>query len=245
MPPYKLLLAQADAPLRRTLRRFLEGRGYAVLEAASGAEALALAEGQHPDLILLDLELRDPDGLEVAQELRRRPRTARSRLVLLTAQPFFGPRGHVVAALCEGTIPKPVTPEGLERDLRLLLVLQRRGGIRRFPRYPVEVPVWCWMRTWSGPPETSYAAGVARTLSQGGVMVELPTLVPPPSLLDLLLRTPAGEVTAAGRVVWSRGRADAEAEAGVSQHGVQFLDMEPDKFAALHGMIHAEATALR
>jgi CheY-like chemotaxis protein len=236
MPAYKMLVVEDDAQLRSALHLCLKHLGYSIWEASTCGEALALADHHKPDLILLDLGLPDGDGLAVAQELRRRPNTARIPIAVLTGQWLVGSRAEVLANLCAGIIPKPVTIERLERDLKLLMT-RRRGLTRRFPRVPLEAPVQWRMRGGGEFTETYDATGVARTLSEGGLMVELPAPLAVASLLDLRVEVPVGQVIAVGKVVWSRFQAEAKRGEGAYHHGVQFMGMDPDVRASLRGLI--------
>ena len=83
-PPATLLVVDDNAPSRYATSRVLRGAGFTVLEAASGQEALTLAQ-QGPDLIVLDVNLPDIDGFEVCRRLRARPETARTPVVHLSA----------------------------------------------------------------------------------------------------------------------------------------------------------------
>ncbi len=244
MPAYKVLLVEDDSRVRVAVRLCMESLGYSVCEAGTGAEALTLAEGQQPDLILLDLVLPDGDGLAVAQELRRRPSTARIPIAIFTGQVLSGRRAEVVASISVGSIPKPVTLERLGRDLRLLLTM-RRTGARRFPRYPVEAPVWWRFQSGSDSPQTDYAAGVARTISEGGLMLELPTLVAVASLLDLRLPILGSEITAVGKVVWSRFPSLPRTGGAPFQHGVQFTDVAPEILGVLQDLMGETGSAAR
>ncbi len=232
MPRHKVLLVEDDARVREPIRLCLEHLGYTVWEATAGAGGLALAECQQPDLILLDLGLPDTDGLEVAQELRRRPTTARIPIVILTGQVLAGRRAEVAASICAGIIPKPVGLERLGRDLRLLLKVRRRST-RRFTRARVAAPVGWRLRGSGDACEADYVGGVARSLSEGGVMVELPIPLPTASLVDLRLPTPAGPFTTVGKVVWARFRDEGLTGEGAYQHGIQFLDLESDGHEAI------------
>jgi CheY-like chemotaxis protein len=236
MPAYKMLVVEDDPRLREALHLCLQHLGYFVWEATTCGEALALADQHQPDLVLLDLGLPDGDGLAVAQELRRRPSTARIPIAILTGQWLVGRRAEILANISAGIIPKPVTIERLERDLRLLIT-RRRGFTRRYRRYPFEAPIWWRMQGACEGGETSDAAGVARTLSEGGVMVELPTPLPVASLLDLSLQMPLGEIIAPGKVVWSRFQAEAKKGEGAYHHGIQFLEMGAGARAAIRSLI--------
>ena len=74
----RLLLAEEDDELRRTIASRLRGRGYEVDEAFSGFEAIALIARQAEayDLVITDLELYGMNGLELVDELRASPRPA-------------------------------------------------------------------------------------------------------------------------------------------------------------------------
>ncbi len=79
-----ILLVEDDVKIARGVQQALEGHGYEVAWATTGAEARTSAVGQEPDLVLLDLNLPDMDGVEIASELRtRHPDTT---IVMLTAR---------------------------------------------------------------------------------------------------------------------------------------------------------------
>ena len=65
-----ILIIEDEPPIRRFLRASLNGEGYRLNEARSGAEALRVAAEQPPDLVILDLGLPDIDGQEVLRRLR-------------------------------------------------------------------------------------------------------------------------------------------------------------------------------
>jgi len=66
----KILIADDDPQILRALKVTLRARGYEIITADDGAEALELAAAQHPDLVMLDLGMPGLDGLEVIQGLR-------------------------------------------------------------------------------------------------------------------------------------------------------------------------------
>jgi len=242
MAAHMILIVDDDPLVRGTVRQLLERLGYDVAEAGTCAEALAFAEALQPDLILLDLRLPDGDGIDAAQELRRRPTTTSIPIAIFSGEPLFGRRAEIAANLCAGTIPKPATHDRLERDIRLLLAI-RRARARRFPRVPVEAPVWWRVRGADMAAGAEYAAGVARTLSVGGLMMELDVPIAAESLLDLRLSMWAREVAAAGKVVWSRSRRKDMPGKDSYQHGIEFVGMAPDQRAEIQHLVQAAGAA--
>ena len=90
-------------------RDVLRAAGLRTLEATSGAEGIALAAEELPDVVLLDLRLRDMDGADVARELRDGARTARIPVVALSALRPEGDVGWLLAAGFAGYLEKPIS----------------------------------------------------------------------------------------------------------------------------------------
>src|SRR5215208_1789317 len=80
-----ILVVDDHAPYRASARALLEAEGYDVIgEAADGASALAEVERLHPEIVLLDVQLPDIDGFEVAARLARG--NSRSQIVLISSR---------------------------------------------------------------------------------------------------------------------------------------------------------------
>ena len=91
-------------------RRVLEAAGYRMLEARNGLDGLSVAEGNDVDLILLDINLPDIDGYEVARRLRR---SKKSQLVYvpiiaITANALKGDAEKALEAGCDVYMSKPI-----------------------------------------------------------------------------------------------------------------------------------------
>src|SRR5260370_31995432 len=84
--PSRILVIDDDEDLRVLAKKILRRGGHQVLEAADGNEALQMIERQTPDLILLDLTMPPPDGLEVLRRLQENDRTRGSPVVVMTAK---------------------------------------------------------------------------------------------------------------------------------------------------------------
>ncbi|WGS24052.1 MULTISPECIES: response regulator [unclassified Bradyrhizobium] len=87
--------------------RRLRRKGYDVVVACDGAEGIALAKSQLPDLILMDLGLPVVDGWEVTRRLRAAPETAAIPVVALSAHALPEDRERALASGCNDFITKP------------------------------------------------------------------------------------------------------------------------------------------
>lgn len=92
------------------VKRVLESRGYILLEALTGLDGVAVAEGQDVDLILLDINLPDIDGYEVARRLRHssKPALAYVPIIAITANALKGDAEKALAAGCDVYMSKPI-----------------------------------------------------------------------------------------------------------------------------------------
>jgi two-component system, cell cycle response regulator DivK len=90
-------------------RDVLRAAGLQTLDAASGAEGIALAAEHLPDVILVDLRLPDMDGTDAARKLGDEARTARIPVVALSALPLEGAGDWLLAAGFAGYLEKPIS----------------------------------------------------------------------------------------------------------------------------------------
>ncbi len=127
--PLKRVLLVDDQPYFLAMgRQMLQGGGYAVQTAASGAEALELARTVSPDLILLDVQMPEMDGFTTCQRLKANPATAAIPVVMITAtqDPTLNRRAFQAGA--EATISKSVGAERLLNVLQVTLAATRAGA---------------------------------------------------------------------------------------------------------------------
>jgi CheY-like chemotaxis protein len=107
---------------RLTLRRMLERRDYRVEEARNGQEAVELVRRSCPDLILLDLNMPQMDGLEAAKQIRAcRDLCAKVPIVALTAYDTYGMKEAAIEAGCDDYLTRPIDFEQLDRVLQKYL----------------------------------------------------------------------------------------------------------------------------
>lgn len=102
----------------------LGNKGYSLLEATDGEEALAVAIEGRPDLIIMDIQLPKMDGLEVTRRLRQTPEFSQVPIIALTASAMEGDREKIIAAGCDKYISKPINTRQLPEVVAEML----RGG---------------------------------------------------------------------------------------------------------------------
>jgi two-component system cell cycle response regulator DivK len=104
----QILVVEDNAKNMKLVRDVLQARGYRTLEATTGGRALKLALEHGPDLVLMDVQLPDVDGVEALGRLRADERTAAIPVLALTAQAMHGDRERFLAAGFDDHIPKPL-----------------------------------------------------------------------------------------------------------------------------------------
>ncbi len=103
------------------MRLALEDRGYRILEAADGAQAVEVAARERPDIILMDLQLPVLDGLSATERIRANPELGEVIIVAVTAHQEADYRARALAAGCNAFVSKPIDFEWLN-DLLVSLV---------------------------------------------------------------------------------------------------------------------------
>ena len=110
------ILVADDNPSNRLLAaRILEKRGHAVLQAGDGREALAVAEREPLDIVVMDAQMPEMDGLQATRQIRQLEKTTQTHLpiIALTASAMSGDRERCLAAGMDGYIAKPIDAQEL------------------------------------------------------------------------------------------------------------------------------------
>ncbi len=118
----KVLIVDDDAVIQRLLRLNFEIRGYNVLMAADGLEALNMVRQERPDVVILDIMMPKMDGLEVTRALKGDPSTAAIPVVLLSAKLADDPPNETSSVGADAYMAKPFDPMDLLEQVRSLLV---------------------------------------------------------------------------------------------------------------------------
>src|SRR5207302_9772325 len=104
----QILVVEDNEKNMMLFRDVLEATGYRLLEATTGEQAVELAATHSPNLVLMDIQLPDIDGVEALGRLRGNERTASIPVVALTAQAMQDDRKRFLDAGFDGYISKPV-----------------------------------------------------------------------------------------------------------------------------------------
>jgi len=116
------ILHVEDNPANRMIvRDLLEFQGYQVLEVTNGEEALAAAERERPDLILMDIQLPRISGLEATKRIKAREDLRCIPIIAVTSFALSGDDQKAAVAGCDGYIAKPYRPRDLLHLIKRLL----------------------------------------------------------------------------------------------------------------------------
>ncbi len=116
-----ILLVEDNEFNRDMLSRRLQRRGYEIIGAVNGEQAVGLASVHVPDLILMDINLPGLDGWEATRRIKGNQETCSIPIIALTAHAMIGDREKTMGAGCDEYETKPVNFEGLISKMETLL----------------------------------------------------------------------------------------------------------------------------
>jgi PAS domain S-box-containing protein len=108
MDTYSILLAEDNEANISTISSYLEAKGYRLLVARNGQEAIELAQSSCPNLILMDIQMPGMDGIEAIQRIRQDSKVASIPIIAITALAMPGDREKCLAAGADDYISKPI-----------------------------------------------------------------------------------------------------------------------------------------
>ena len=158
---FRILVAEDNPVNQRLVTQILEKRGNTVGVAANGREALSLLESQTFDLVLMDVQMPEMDGIETTAAIRQKEKVtgAHIPIIAMTAHAMKGDRERCLDAGMDGYVPKPI------RLQELFEVIQALAGR---PAAPIAPP---------GPRETlSWSAALARLEGDNELLAEMAAL---------------------------------------------------------------------
>ncbi len=124
----KILIADDESSLRFLLRKTLEGNGFDIFEAENGKQALALAQKQVPDLIIMDVVMPDLYGSEVCERLRKQSKTARIPIIIITANGNIYNEEQAKESGADFYMTKPFSPLKLKNLVHQILSDPKPSG---------------------------------------------------------------------------------------------------------------------
>jgi len=124
----KILIVDDDLETLRLIGMMLQKQGYQVVSAKDGTEAIALAFSEHPDMIVLDIMMPDPDGYQVAKHLRADSQTTGIPILMFTAKSQLEHKVTGYEAGADDYLTKPVHPAELIARIRALFTRAKSRG---------------------------------------------------------------------------------------------------------------------
>ena len=117
----KILIVEDNPQSMRLIEMILKAEDYTLLKAIDGEEALDIAEKEYPDLILMDVQLPDMDGMTVVRMLRENKVTKDIIILALTAYAMKGDKERMLRMGCDDYISKPIDVQGFINTVRRFL----------------------------------------------------------------------------------------------------------------------------
>ena len=121
MPGERILIVDDNATNLKLVAYLMKANGYIVDTALDAESAIVAIRVNHPDVILMDIQLPGIDGLELTRRLKRDPATHDIVIIAVTAYAMKGDQAKAVAAGCDDYITKPIDtrtlPETIARHL--------------------------------------------------------------------------------------------------------------------------------
>jgi CheY-like chemotaxis protein len=138
-----ILVVEDDADNRQLLCSLLRKKGYSVVEAENGKDAVAEAARHNPDLVLMDLAMPEMDGVEAVRRIHQIPELAETPILAITGFAIGDVRADALSAGCSEVLEKPIDIDILvkriKRNLSLSAMPERQR--RKLQRVAVTIPV--------------------------------------------------------------------------------------------------------
>jgi two-component system cell cycle response regulator DivK len=117
----RILMVEDTEDNRQILRDLFAATDYELIEATDGAQGVATALSEKPDLILMDIQLPVIDGYEATRRIKSDPALAHVPIIAVTSYALSGDEAKARAAGCDAYIAKPFSPRQLLAKVRELL----------------------------------------------------------------------------------------------------------------------------
>ncbi len=130
----KILIVDDDLDTLRLVGLMLQHQGYRIIAASSGIQAIALSQGDKPDMVLLDIMMPDMDGLEVARKLRSDPATNNIPIIMFTAKTQVDDKVQGFEAGADDYLTKPTQPRELFAHVKAVLARGKKSSAPVVPQ---------------------------------------------------------------------------------------------------------------
>jgi two-component system, cell cycle response regulator DivK len=117
----RILYIEDNRQNMRLVKKFLKMGGYEMIGKDTGLAGIDAAHEEMPDLILMDINLPDIDGVEATQRIKANATTAKIPIIALTANAMHGDRERFMEAGCDDYLSKPVSKSDLLEKVAELL----------------------------------------------------------------------------------------------------------------------------
>ena len=107
----KILIVEDNEMNMRLFSDLLKTKGYQVFQCPEGKRALQSAKEIRPDLIMMDIQMPEVDGLTATKQIRETPEVAKTKIIGVTAFAMEGDAERILAGGCDDYISKPISIE--------------------------------------------------------------------------------------------------------------------------------------
>lgn len=122
----KILIVEDNEINMKLIKAILKTKGYILVEAKDGEEALQAVVRERPDLILMDIQIPKIDGLEATRRIRGMEEIGNTLIIALTAHAMEGDREKILDAGCDGYIAKPIDTRTFPLEVEAILAKKRQ-----------------------------------------------------------------------------------------------------------------------
>ena len=113
MPDKNVMVVEDNEKNRKLMRVVLKAKGYNVIEAATGEEALNILRNQKPDIILMDIQLPGIDGITLIKQIKATTALKDTPIIAVTAYAMKGDEEKIMEAGCDAYVSKPINTQEL------------------------------------------------------------------------------------------------------------------------------------
>ena len=107
----RILVVEDNEKNMYLISYILRNKGYEVIESRTGEEGVELAKNKKPDLVIMDIQLPDIDGLEATKRIKEFEGIEDLPIIAVTSYAMVGDREKILSAGCAGYIEKPIKPD--------------------------------------------------------------------------------------------------------------------------------------